>query len=161
MRNFKIKKIKKRTKKIKLFLNLIKEKNFLINKSYNNTPWIHFNNKNFSFNVIILSKQIIGIVVIIKLKLNTHLQFFYISKKYRSKQIGKKVLEKILPKKKFTTVHVPKKLTNKTINFYKKNKFIKSNLKEKNILINYWIARCNKFDKKTFKEKFLLYRNLR
>ena len=64
-------------------------------------------------------------------------------------------------KKKFTTVHVPKKLTNKTINFYKKNKFIKSNLKEKNILINYWIDRCNKFDKKTFKEKFLLYRNLR
>ena len=161
MRNFKIKKIKKRTKKIKLFLNSIKEKNFLINKSYNNTPWIHFNNKNFSFNVIILSKQIIGIVVIIKLKLNTHLQFFYISKKYRSKQIGKKVLEKILPKKKFTTVHVPKKLTNKTINFYKKNKFIKSKIKEKNILVNYWIARCNKFDKKTFKEKFLLYRNLR
>lgn len=58
-------------------------------------------------------------------------------------------------------MHVPKKLTNKTIKFYKNNNFIKSNLREKNILLRYWIDRCNNFDKKTFKEKYLLYRNLK
>jgi hypothetical protein len=71
-----------------------------------------------------------------------------------------KILDILLPKYKFTTVHVPKKLTKRTIQFYKNNKFIKCKFKEKNNLISYWIDRCNKFDKNTFKEKILLYKDL-
>lgn len=161
MKNFKIFKIKKKNYNLKNFLLSIKEKNFLVNKSYNNTPWIHFKNKNFKFYRIQIKNKIIGIVVIIKLKLNTHLQFFYISKKYRSKGFGKEILKKLLSNKQFTTVHVPKKLTIRTQNFYKKNNFKLSNLNEKHKLIKYWISRCTKFDPKTFKEKKLLYKNLR
>jgi len=159
--NFQIQKIKKKSKKLKSFLKTINERFFLINRSFRNTPWIHFGNKNFIFYKIIVDNRISGIAVIIKLKLNVHLQFFYISKLYRSLGLGKKIINILLPKYKFTTVHVPKKLTNKTIKFYKNNNFIKSNLKEKNILLRYWIDRCNNFDKKTFKEKYLLYKNLK
>jgi len=159
--NFQIHKIKKKSKKLKSFLKTIKERFFFINRSFRNTPWIHFSNKNFIFYKIIVDNRISGIAVIINLKLNVHLQFFYISKLYRSLGLGKKIINILLPKYKFTTVHVPKKLTTKTIKFYKKNNFIKSNLKEKNILLRYWIDRCNNFDKKTFKEKYLLYKNLK
>lgn len=161
MNNIKISIIKKKDSYLKKFLKSIKEKNFLVNKSLNNTPWIHFKNKNFKFYRIQIKNKIIGIVVIIKLKLNTHLQFFYISKKYRSKGFGKEILKKLLSNKQFTTVHVPKKLTIRTQNFYKKNNFKLSNLNEKHKLIKYWISRCTKFDPKTFKEKKLLYKNLR
>lgn len=160
MNNFKISKIKKKNSNLKKFLRSIKEKNFIENKSFKNTPWIHFKNKNFKFYRIQIKNQIIAVAVIIKLKLNTHLQFFYISKKYRSKGFGKEILKKLIPTKKFTTVHVPKKLTIRTENFYKKNNFKLSNLHEKHKLIKYWVVRCNKFDPKTFKEKKLLYRNL-
>ena len=119
MNNFRVLKIKKRNSKLKRFLRNIKEKNFLINTSFKNTPWIHFKNTKFVFNKIEIKKEIVGIIVIIKLKLNTHLQFFYISKNYRSKGIGNKILAKILPKKKFITVHVPKKLNIRTEKFYR------------------------------------------
>ena len=160
MNNFRILRIKKKDSNLKNFLETINEKNFLLNKSFDNTPWIHFGNPNFEFFKIIIKKKIIGIVVIIKLKLNTHLQFFYISYKYRSKGLGKKVLRKLLPNKKFTTVHVPKKLNIRTQKFYKKNNFKLSSLHENHKLIKYWIARCKKFDPKTFREKKLLYKNL-
>lgn len=159
--NFKICKIKKKSKKLKYFLNSINENSFLINKSFNNTPWIHFKNKNFIFYKIIIKNKIVGIVVIINFKLNIHLQFFYISKSYRSLGLGKQILDMLLPKNKFTTVHVPKKLTKKTIKFYKNNKFFQSKLKERNALIGYWVDRCNRFDKNTFKEKILLFKNLK
>ena len=160
-KKFKIYKIIRKSKKLYLFLIGINEKNFLVNKSYTNTPWIHFNNKNFNFYKIVIRKKIEGIAVIIKFKSNTHLQFFYISRLFRSAGLGKNILKLLLPKKKFTTVHVPKKLTNKTIKFYLKNGFQKSNLREKNYLIKDWISKCINFDKKTFKEKVLLYRNLK
>jgi hypothetical protein len=159
--NFQIHKIKKKSKNLKSFLKTINEKFFLVNRSFANTPWIHFCNKNFIFYKIIVDNRISGIAVIINLKLNAHLQFFYISKLYRSLGLGKKVLNILLPKYKFTTVHVPKNLTIRTIKFYKNNNFIKSNLKEKNTLLRYWVDRCNNFDKKTFKEKYLLYKNLK
>ena len=161
MNEIKILRIKKKHLKIKKFLNKIKEKNFLINKSFNNTPWIHLKNRNFVFYKVEKNYQIIAIVVIIKLKINTHLQFFYVSKKNRSQGLGKKILKKVLPKKKFTTVHVPKKLSIRTEKFYWKNKFKLSKLNEKNKLIKYWIKRCKKYDSKTFFEKKLLYRNLK
>jgi hypothetical protein len=159
--DFQIHKIKRKSKKLKSFLKSINESSFLINKSFRNTPWIHFGNKNFIFYKIIVDNRISGIAVIINLKLNVHLQFFYISKLYRSLGLGKKIINILLPKYKFTTVHVPKKLTFRTIKFYKNNNFIKSNLKEKNTLLRYWIDRCNNFDKNTFKEKYLLYKNLK
>ena len=161
MNNFKISKIKKKDSYLKKFLKSIKEKNFLENKSLDNTPWIHFKNRNFKFYRIKIKNKIIGIAVIINLKLNTHLQFFYISKKYRSKGFGKEILKKLLSNKKFTTVHVPKKLTIRTQKFYQKNNFKLYSLQEKHKLLKYWIDRCKKFDPKTFKEKKLLYKNLR
>ena len=160
MKNFRVLLIKKKNIALKKFLKSIKEKNFLINKSYNNNPWIYFKNPNFRFFIIEIEKKIVGIIVIIKLKLNTHLQFFYISKKYRSKGLGYEILNKLLPKKKFVTVHVPKKLSIRTQKFYQKNDFKLSNLDEKHKLIKYWINRCMKFDSKTFIEKKLLYKNL-
>ena len=160
MNKFRILRIKKKDSNLNKFLQSIKEKNFLVNKSFDNTPWIYFRNPNFEFYRIVTKEKIIGIVVIIKLKLNTHLQFFYISYKYRSKGLGKKVLRKLLPNKKFTTVHVPKKLNIRTQKFYKKNNFKLSSLHENHKLIKYWIARCKKFDPKTFREKKLLYKNL-
>jgi N-acetylglutamate synthase-like GNAT family acetyltransferase len=160
MNNFKIFQIKKKNFKLINFLKTIKDKNFLINKSFNNTPWIHFKNPNFNFYKVEIKKKIVGIVVIIKLRLNTHLQFLYISKNYRSKGLGYEILNKLLPKKIFITVHVPKKLSNRTQKFYQKNGFKLSNLDEKHKLIKYWINRCIKFDSKTFIEKKLLYKNL-
>ena len=157
---FKVLQIKKQDSKLKKFLIGIKEKNFIINKSFSNTPWVHFKNPNFRFYKIVIERKIVGIVVIIKLRLNDHLQFFYISKNYRSKGLGNEILTQLLSKKKFTTVHVPKKLTIRTQKFYKKNNFKLSNLSEKNKLIKYWIKRCNNFDPKTFSEKKLLYKNL-
>ena len=161
MKNFKILIIKKKSSTLKKFLESIKDKNFLVNKSFNNTPWINFKNPNFKFYKIVLKKKIVGIVVIIYLKLNTHLQFFYISSKYRSQGLGKEILKQMLSSRKFTTVHVPKKLNIRTQNFYKKNSFKVATLNEKHKLIKYWIARCKKFDTKTFKEKKLLYKNLK
>ena len=160
MKNFKVIKFKKKTKKLIFFLNKITEKEFQINKSFKNSPWIHINDSKFSFYRFEINKKIIGLSAVIKLKINYHLQFFYISKNFRSLGYGKKILEKILPKKKFTTVHVPYTLSRRTQKFYIKNKFKLSNLKEKNSKLKYWILRCRKFDKKTFIEKKLLYRNL-
>ena len=160
MNKFRILRIKKKDSNLNKFLQSIKEKNFLVNKSFDNTPWIYFRNPNFEFYRIVTKEKIIGIVVIIKLKLNTHLQFFYISNKYRSKGLGKKILKKLLPNKKFTTVHVPNKLNIRTQKFYKKNNFKLSTLHENHKLIKYWIGRCKKFDPKTFREKKLLYKNL-
>ncbi len=99
MNKFKVLRIKRKDTKLKNFLKNIKEKNFLTNKSFKNTPWIHFKNKNFFFFKIEKNKKIISIVVIIKLYKNTHLQFFYVGKPYRSKGFGKEILKKILPKK--------------------------------------------------------------
>ena len=161
MNKFKVLRIKRKDTKLKKFLKNIKEKNFFTNKSFKNTPWIHFKNKNFFFFKIEKNRQIISLVVIIKLYKNTHLQFFYVGKPYRSKGFGREILKKILPKKKFTTVHVPKKLSIRTEIFYKNNNFKLSNLNEENKLIKYWIRRCVKYDKKTFLEKKLLYRNLK
>jgi hypothetical protein len=157
---FRVIQIKKRDSKIKKFLIGIKEKNFLINRSYTNTPWVYFKNSNFRFYKIVIENKIVGIVVIIKLRLNDHLQFFYISKNHRSKGLGNQILTQLLSKKKFTTVHVPKKLTIRTQKFYQKNNFKLSNLSEKHKLIKYWIKRCRNFDSKTFSEKKLLYKNL-
>ena len=155
-----IKKILRKNDQLKIFLKKIKEKNFQINKSFKNTPWIHFKDQKFNFYKILIKKEIVGIIVTIKMKINVHLQFFYIHKNHRSEGIGKYVLKKILPKKKFTTVHVPKKLSIKTQKFYIKNNFYLSNLKERSYKVKYWIKRCNKYDKKTFIEKKLLFRNL-
>ena len=157
---FRVIQIKKRDSKLKKFLIDIKEKNFLINRSYTNTPWVHFKNSNFRFYKIVIESKIVGIVVIIKLRLNDHLQFFYISKNHRSKGLGNAILTRLLSKKKFTTVHVPKKLTIRTQKFYQKNNFKLSNLSEKHKLIKYWIKRCRNFDSKTSSEKKLLYKNL-
>ncbi len=49
MNKFKVLRIKRKDTKLKNFLKNIKEKNFLTNKSFKNTPWIHFKNKNFFF----------------------------------------------------------------------------------------------------------------
>ena len=64
---FRVIQIKKRDSKLKKFLIDIKEKNFLINRSYTNTPWVHFKNSNFRFYKIVIESKIVGIVVIIKL----------------------------------------------------------------------------------------------
>ena len=82
MKNFKVIKFKKKTKKLILFLNKIKEKEFQINKSFKNTPWIHINDSKFSFYRFEINKKIIGLSAVIKLKINYHLQFFYISKNF-------------------------------------------------------------------------------
>ncbi len=160
MIKIKITNIKKKTKKLIFFLKKIKEKNFRINKSFKNTPWIHFNNPNFNFYKFELNNEIFGLAVLIKMKLNFHLQFLYIGKNFRSMGYGKKILDELLPKRKFTTVHVPYRLTSRTQKFYAKNGFRLSNLREKNFKLMYWIKRCKKYDKKTFKEKKLMYRNL-
>ena len=160
MGNFKIIKFKKKTKKIILFLKKIKEKEFQINKSFKNTPWIHINDPKFSFYKFEKNNKIFGLAAVIKMKINSHLQFLYIGKDHRSMGHGEKILKKILPQKKFTTVHVPRKLSLRTQRFYAKNRFKLSSLRESNFKIKYWILRCKKFDKKTFIEKKLLFRNL-
>ena len=57
MNNFKIFQIKKKNFKLINFLKTIKDKNFLINKSFNNTPWIHFKNPNFNFYKVEIKKK--------------------------------------------------------------------------------------------------------
>ena len=110
MASFRVLQIKQKNFKIKNFLKSIYEKNFLINKSFNNTPWIYLKNPNFKFYRIEIKKKIVGIAVIINLKLNTHLQFFYISKNNRSKGLGNKILQKILSKKKIHYSSCSKKI---------------------------------------------------
>ena len=87
MIKFRVLQIKQKNLKLENFLKTINEKNFLINKSFNNTPWIYLKDPKFLFYGIEIKKKIVGMVVIIKLKLNTHLQFFYISKKNKKKRI--------------------------------------------------------------------------
>ena len=157
MKNLKFSKIKSKNLKLINFLRTIKEKNFFINKSFENTPWIHFKDPRFVFHTIEISKKIVGLVVIIKFKNHDHLQFLYITQKYRSQGIGYKVIEDLLNKKRFTTVHVYKNLSNKVIKFYQKNGFKLSNLREKNLMLKNWISRCNNYNLETFKKKKLLY----
>ncbi len=157
MKNLKFSKIKSKNLKLINFLRTIKEKNFLINKSFKNTPWIHFNDPRFVFYTIEISKKIVGLVVIIKFKNHDHLQFLYIAKKYRSLGLGYNVIENLLNKKKFTTVHVYKNLSNKVIKFYQKNGFKLSNFRETNLMLKNWISRCNNYNFETFKKKKLLY----
>ena len=61
MVSFRVSQIKQKNFKIKNFLKLIYEKNFLINKSFNNTPWIHLKNPDFLFYRIEIKKKIVGI----------------------------------------------------------------------------------------------------
>ena len=114
----------------------IKEKEFQLNKSFNNTPWIHLNDKKFNFYRVDFNDKIIGISVLIKFKNHDHLQFLYINKKFRSKGAGKNIIEKLLNKKKFTTVHVYKNLPYKVTKFYLDCGFTLSNLREKNKSLN-------------------------
>ena len=99
MEALKISKIKKKNFKLREFLYSIKEKEFKLNKNFNNTPWIHFKNKLFHFYRVKLKNKIIGIAVIIKLRNQDHLQFLYIDKKSRSKGLGKMIIDALLNKK--------------------------------------------------------------
>ena len=157
MEPLKFSKIKKKNFKLKNFLLSIKEKEFQLNKSFSNTPWVYFHNKNFKFYRINFKSKIIGIAVIIKFKNHDHLQFLYVDKKSRSKGYGKIIIEKLLNKKKFTTVHVYKKLSKNVIKFYINSGFKLSNLKENHLLLRKWIKRCIAFDDNTFEKKKLLY----
>jgi len=159
MKNLNIKIIYYKSLKLIKFLNNIKESDFLLNKSFKNTPWIYLKNPNFTFYKIENSEKILGVAVIFKIKKQDHLQFFYIDKNYRSSGIGKLFLKKVLRKKKFTTVHVYKNLKRNVLRFYEDNGFKLYNFKKKKKKLELWIKRCNKFKGNTFKEKYLLYKN--
>lgn len=159
MNALKFSKIKKKNFKLREFLSRIKEREFKLNKNFENTPWIHFNNKLFHFYRVKLKEKIIGVVVIIKFKNQDHLQFLYIEKNSRSKGVGKLIIDKLLDKKRFTTVHVYKNLSKRLIKFYENTGFKLSNLRESHSLLKNWIKRCEQFDNQTFIEKKLLYWN--
>ena len=150
-------KYKKKTSSNKLnqFLKKIFEKEFKENKKKTDTPWKYLKEKKFKFFYCCLDNNIIGVVVIMDLKLTRHLSFLYILKEYRGLGLGKLMLKKyFLRTKKIKTIHVIKNLK-RTLFFYKKLKFT-THKRSSNSIVKSWILRCEKFDIKTFKKKYLL-----
>ena len=160
MKNLNYKIIYYKSLKLRKFLSNIKESDFLLNKSFKNTPWIYLRSPNFTFYKVENFQKILGVAVIFRIKKQDHLQFLYIDKNYRSSGIGKLLLNKVLRKKKFTTVHVYKNLKKNVLEFYKNNGFKLYKFKNNKTKLELWIRRCNKFNRNTFKEKYLLYKNL-
>lgn len=156
----KILKIKKKAhiSLINDFISKIKEKNFKQNTKINNTPWCYLKDKRFVFYFLFSEKKIIGVIVIFNNKINKHLSFFYILKKYRGNKLGSFFLKKIfLTGNRLKTIHVLKSLK-KTKKFYEKFRFLtfkKNRHLNKNILK--WVANCQKNDKYIYQKKYLLY----
>ena len=150
-----IKTISISSKKLKKFLNKI-DHDFIENKSKKNTPWKYFNLKNFFYFYFILKQEIIGSIVISNHKNNTHINFLYVLKKFRSKKIGHQLIKYIEKKnkKKFITVHVYKNAKKVKV-FYKKNGFqvVKSHEK-----LDQFKLKARKFNQNVYKEKILFYK---
>lgn len=139
------------------FLKKISGKEFKVNRNIKNAPWKYLKKKKMEFFFIEVNKEIVGVIVLINFKFSKHLSFLYIIKKFRRKKLGSMLLDKYyLNTKKIKTIHVIKSLK-RTLSFYKKKGFIIIK-KNKNHLIKKWISRCKKFNKKTFKKRYLLYR---
>jgi len=150
-----IKKININSKKLVKFLNNI-DKDFSENKSKKNTPWKYFKLKNFFYFYFILKQEIIGSIVISNHKKNTHINFLYVLKKFRSKKIGHQLIEYVekISTKKIISVHVFKNAKKVKV-FYKKNGFqmVKSYKK-----LDEFIFKARKFNQNVYKEKILLYK---
>mgnify|MGYP001391484838 CR=1 FL=1 len=151
------------TKKYKLnslkkFLLNIKEDEFKISRSIKNIPWKFLGVNKFHFYFVYFENKIIGNITILNNTFNKHLYFLYIDKNFRNKGIGNFLIKKIFIKnKKLKTIHVLKTLKN-TIKFYKKFSFIKSKKIESENVIR-WVNKCNKYDKSTFRDKYLIIRD--
>ena len=151
------------TKKYKLnalkkFLLNIKENEFKINRSINNIPWKFLGVSKFDFYFVYFEKKIIGNMTILNSKFNKHLYFLYINKNFRKQGIGNLLMNKIFIKnKKLKTIHVLKTLK-ETVKFYIKFGFIKSKKNENENIIR-WVKKCTKYDKNTFKDKYLIIKD--
>ena len=153
---------KKKVTKIKLkkFLKQIKDKDFLIHKDSNKSPWIYLDSKKFSFHFAYEKGNVIGSLITFNSIYSRHLYFLYINEKYRYKGIGSILIKKfLLNTKKIKTVHVLKSLK-KILKFYIKNKF-KILKKIESLKIKSWVSRCNKYDPKTYHDKYLLVKDYR
>ena len=151
-------KIVKKVNNLKLsnFLKKISGKEFRENRNIKNAPWKYLKEKKMESFFIEVNKDIVGVIILINFKFLKHLSFLYIIKKFRMKKLGSMLLDKyFLNTKKIKTIHVIKSLK-RTLSFYKKKGFI-INKKNKNHLIKKWILRCQQFNKKTFKKRYLLY----
>ena len=74
---------KKVTKtKLKKFLKQIKDKDFLIHKDSNKSPWIYLDSKKFSFHFACEKGNVIGSLITFNSIYSRHLYFLYINEKY-------------------------------------------------------------------------------
>lgn len=143
--------------KVNKFLNNICD-DFAENKSIKNSPWKYNNLKNFKFFFYIFRNEVIGTIVISNHRMNTHINFLYILKKFRKKTVGKKLIKFIEStcKKKTISVHVFK-YAKKVKLFYQKNGFQEFNdcqeLKE-------FITKAKRFNKNVYNEKKLLFKKI-
>ena len=156
-----IKKIKNLNyKKIKIFIdNIGFNGKFRDNKKIENSPWKFIDLKNFNFFSYEYRNKIIGIIVVSNHKKNTHINFLYVLRKYRSKKIGSKLIKYVenFTKNFFLTVHVFKK--SKIIEgFYIKNNF-EVYCKSDNLYE--FIHKANKYDKNVYKKKKLFVKKLK
>lgn len=150
-----IKTISINSRKILKFLYNIDD-DFSNNKSLLNSPWKYSKLKNFLFLYYFKNSEIIGTIVISNHKKNVHINFLYVLKKFRSKNIGSKLIKYVekIKKKELISVHIFKN-SKKTEKFYMKNGFIK--YKKYNDLEEF-ILKAKKFDHKVYKEKKLFYK---
>jgi predicted acetyltransferase len=138
------------------FLKKISGKYFKKNKNIENAPWKYRKQKNIKFFFLKIKKNIVGVIVFINFKFSRHLSFFYIIKKFRGKNLGNILFNRyFLNTRKIKTIHVIKSL-DKALIFYNRKRFI-INKNFNNPAIKKWILRCQKFDKKIFEKRYLLY----
>ena len=95
-----IKKIKLnlKSKNFLLFLKHIDE-SFKDNKHTKNSPWKYYNLNNFNFYFYFFKKKILGSIVTSKHQNNIHINFLYVLKDKRSRNIGTQLLDYINKKK--------------------------------------------------------------
>ena len=107
--------------KNKKFLSFIKkiEFDFAESRSAEGTPWKFHRLKHFFFKQYTENNKILGVMAYSKHLKNYHLNFLYIDKNYRSKGVGKIMMDFFLsqPGKKIFTIHVMKKLK-RALKFY-------------------------------------------
>jgi ribosomal protein S18 acetylase RimI-like enzyme len=148
--------IKKINFKKKKFLNFIKkiELPYSETRKLENSPWKYNKLKHFVFMQYEKNNRVIGLIVFSRHRYNYHLNFLYVDKNYRSKGVGKILMNYFLSKKekKIFTVHVNKKFK-RALGFYYSLGFTK--FKKHNILLSF-VNKCKKFDRNVYKDKYLI-----
>lgn len=146
--------------KNKNFLNFIKtiDTDFEESRSTENTPWKFNGLKNFFFKQYIENKKVLGVMAYSKHLNNYHLNFLYIDKDYRSKGIGKIMMDHFLSQKgkKIFTTHVMKKL-DRALKFYKTLGF--TSYKKSNDTKSF-IKKSKRYDPNVHKDKYFLKKEI-